>query len=408
MARGWHPLLAVKALEPSAIDLASTGEYQALGGTGEVPALATAPALPTGVRVLVADDDHRIRRAIASSLARLGFDVKVAEDGGPAVELAEHQHPDLALIDYSMPMSGLDVTRAIKARYGASTHVCILSGNDAEDVRLAAFDAGADDFLVKPISMTELRRRMAASARKQHAYIEARQAREQADRLLAWGTEASALLAHDLNNGLAVALSNISYLASVLELADDDRQALMSTQRALRRMSGLVANFVDIARFEDDALRPRPSQVAIRELLLEVMEVHAPSLARNIQHEVTCEPGLEGYFDEALIMRVLHNLVGNAARYCNTSGFIRLGAQAAGDMVELTVSNSGPTIPPELAGKLFSKYALGRGGQRGLGLYFCRLACEAQGGSAHHRSDPDGPTFILRLPAPRGDVTPSG
>jgi CheY-like chemotaxis protein len=190
----------VKALEPSAIDLSITGEYTAIGGSGEHVVPAAGPALPTGVRVLVADDDHRIRRAIASSLGRLGFDVKVAEDGGPAIALAEHQHPDVALIDYSMPMSGLDVTRAIKARYGASTHVCILSGNDAEDVRLAAFDAGADDFLVKPISMTELRRRMAASARKQHAYIEARQAREQADRLLAWGTEASALLAHDLNN----------------------------------------------------------------------------------------------------------------------------------------------------------------------------------------------------------------
>ena len=398
----------MKALEHSAIDLSITGEHAAVGANGEPVVVPAGPALPTGVRVLIADDDHRIRRAVASSLARLGFDVKVADDGGPALELAEHQHPDVALIDYSMPMSGLDVTRAIKARYGASTHVCILSGNDTEEVRLAAFDAGADDFLVKPISMGELRRRMAASARKQHAYIEARLAREHADRLLAWGTEASALLAHDLNTGLAVALSNISYLASVLELAPDDRQALLSTQRALRRMSGLVANFVDIARFEDDALQPRPSRVAVRELLLEVMEVHAPTLGREIRHTVTCEPDLAGYFDEALIMRVLHNLVGNATRYCNTGGYIRLAAQAVGGFVEIAVSNSGPAIPTELASKLFSKYALGRGGQRGLGLYFCRLACEAQGGAALHRADPDGPTFVLRLPAPTDAITPGG
>ena len=59
MARGWHPLLAVKALEPSAIDLASTGEYQALGGTGEVPALAAAgPGTPP---------DHWIARAASHS-----------------------------------------------------------------------------------------------------------------------------------------------------------------------------------------------------------------------------------------------------------------------------------------------------------------------------------------------------
>ncbi len=400
VARPWHALTGVKAIDLSSTELTMTGEYPALDGSGEIP-IPAAP-LPTGVRVLVADDDHRVRRAIASSLTRLGFDVKVAEDGAPAIALAEHQHPDLALIDYSMPTSGLIVARALKARYGAATHVCVLSGNDAEELRLAAFDAGADDFLVKPISMSELRRRMAASARKQHAYIEARLAREQADRLLAWGTEASALLAHDLNNGLAVALSNITYLAAVLELSPDDRQAMLSTQRALRRMSGLVANFVDIARFEDDALRPRSTKVMVRELLLEVMEVHAPSLGREIRHSVACDPQLQGYFDEALIARVLHNLVGNAARYCNTAGYIRLAAQAAPDLpgVELIVQNTGPAIPPDLAAKLFSKYALGRGGQRGLGLYFCRLACEAHGGTAHHLAEVDGPAFVLRLPTP--------
>jgi len=386
----------VKPFESTEVDRSVTGEYRALATGDSSPGLYP---LPVGVRVLVADDDLRVCRAIASSLGRMGFDVKVASDGGPAIESAEKHHPDLALVDYSMPQSGLEVARAIKGMYGASTHVCILSGNDSEEIRLAAFDAGADDFLGKPMSILELRRRMVAAARKQQAYIEARLAREQADRLLAWGTEASALLAHDLNNGLAVALSNISYLISVLELAPDDRQAMLSTQRALRRMSGLVANFVDIARFEDDALRPRPGTVAIADLLNEVMEVHAPTLGRDIRHSVTCPPGLEGYFDEALMMRVLHNLVGNAARYCNTGGTISLAASAATpDMIELVVFNSGPSIPTELAAKLFTKYALGRGGQRGLGLYFCRLACEAQGGTAHHRADADGPAFVLRVP----------
>jgi len=398
----------VKSAEQSVTELSVTGEYTALADPTPGSGIHSMP--PPGVRVLVADDDPRVRRAIASTLSRMGFDVRVAEDGAPAVTLAEQHHPDLALIDYSMPMSGLDVTRALKALYGPRTHVCILSGNDAEELRLAAFDAGADDFLVKPISMSELRRRMTASARAQHAYIETRQAREQADRLLAWGTEASALLAHDLNNGLAVALSNITYLASVLELNADDLQALQSTQRALRRMSGLVANFVDIARFEDDALRPRPVKVMVRDLLLEVMAVHAPSLGRDIRHAVACDPQLEGYFDEALIARVLHNLVGNAARYCNQGGLIRLtaGPATGAPGVEISVHNSGPPIPPELASRLFSKYALGRNGQRGLGLYFCRLACEAHGGSAVHSSESDGPTFVLRLPTPGPTPSPPG
>jgi signal transduction histidine kinase len=360
-------------------------------------------AIPKGVRVLVADDDPRIRRAIASSLSRSGFDVRAADDGAPALAMVEQMPFDLAVIDLGMPTSGLEVVRRIQEKYGAGCHVEILSGTDDEATRLEAFDAGADGYLVKPISIQELIRRLAASARSQQAYIEARQSREQADRLLAWGTEAAALLAHDLNNGLAVALSNITYLSQVIQVGEDEQQALHSILRALRRMSGLVANFVDIARFEDDALRPRIGPVKMRELLLEVMAVHAPSIGRQIKHSVSCDPELKGTFDEALIARVLHNLVGNALRYCNPGGAIRLAAtrwERDGELpgVEISVQNTGPQIPAATAARLFGKYALGKDGQRGLGLYFCRLACEAHGGGVRHESTTDGPMFVLQLP----------
>ncbi|HVV83347.1 MAG TPA: response regulator [Kofleriaceae bacterium] len=374
--------------------------------SGEHPLMLSASivAVPAGVRVLVADDDPRIVRAIASTLTRIGFDVRVANDGAPAMVMAEQSPPDLAIIDLGMPTGGNEVVRRLKELFGTAIHVQILSGTDEEEARLAAFDAGADGFLTKPISMKELQRRLVAAARSQRAYIEARQAREQADRLLAWGTEAAALLAHDLNNGLAVALSNMSYLSQVLTVTDDQGQALASTLRALKRMSGLVANFVDVSRFEDEALKPRPGVVRVRELMLEVMAVHAPSIGRDVRHAVTCDPELLGHFDEALVARVLHNLVGNAARYCHAGGMIRLTATGRPTIadepptLDITVENTGPHIAPHLADKLFGKYALGKGGQRGLGLYFCRLACEAHGGTIRYVATPDGPSFVLTLP----------
>ena len=379
--------------------------------SGEHPLMLSASyvTVPAGVRVLVADDDPRIVRAIASTLTRIGFDVRVADDGAPAMAMAEQTPPDLAIIDLGMPTGGNEVVRRLKELFGAAIHVQILSGTDEEQARLAAFDAGADGFLTKPISMKELQRRMVASARSQRAYIEARQAREQADRLLAWGTEAAALLAHDLNNGLAVALSNISYLSQVLTVTDDQGQALSSTLRALRRMSGLVANFVDIARFEDGALVPRPTEVHVHTLLLDVMAVHAPSIGRRIRHTVTCDAALVARFDEALVARVLHNLVGNALRYCDAGGLVSITATAvparatepAG--VEIAVANSGPPVPAAIVPRLFGKYAQGKDGQRGLGLYFCRLACEAHGGSIRHHATDGGPAFVLRLP-----ITPQG
>lgn len=360
--------------------------------------------VPAGVRVLVADDDPRIRRAVASSLIQQGFEVRVADDGLPAIALGEQTPFDLAVIDLGMPTSGLEVVRRLKELYGSAIHIEILSGDDDQATRLKAFDAGADGFMIKPISIHELRRRLAASARSQQAYIAARQAREQADRLLAWGSEAAALLAHDLNNGLAVALSNMTYLSQVLTVGEDESQALGSILRALRRMSGLVANFVDIARFEDDALSLRHTNVNVRELLLEVMGLHAPSISRQIRHNVSCDPELFAALDDALITRVLHNLVGNALRYCHAGGLVRLIAVAAPATetepagVEISVCNTGPQVPPALVPKLFGKYAQGKDGQRGLGLYFCRLACEAHGGRVRHQATDEGPAFVLRLP----------
>ena len=361
-------------------------------------------AMPQGVRVLVVDDDPRVRRIVVSTLVRVGFHVVAADDGVPAITLAESNPPDVAVVDLGMPTSGYEVVRRIKQLYGAACHVAVLSGRDDEDTRLAAFDVGADDFLVKPLSVAELRRRVLAAARIQQAYIDARLARERADRLLAYSAEAAALLAHDLNNGLQVALSNITYLSQVLDVGDDERQAMDSTLRALRRMSGLVANFVDIARFEDAAVKPRATPIQVRDLLLDVMAVHSPSLSRGVRHVVACEPDLVGQFDHALIERVLHNLVGNAVRYCNPGGMIRIAAKpwerpedAPG--VEITVQNTGPHIPEELRVNLFGKYQRGSNGKRGMGLYFCRLACEAHGGSIEQDPAPEGPMFRIRLPA---------
>jgi signal transduction histidine kinase len=257
----------------------------------------------------------------------------------------------------------------------------------------------------KPAAIPELRRRMIAAARTQQAYVETRLGRERADRLLAYGAEAAAMLAHDLNNGLAVALCNMMYLGDVLELAGDDRQAMTATTDALRRMSGLVANFVDIARFEDAACKPQRAATNVRSLLDTMLAVHAAVRSRNITFEVDCEPAVVGNFDPALIERVLHNLVGNAIRYCQTGGVVRLSASSWDSLecsgIEILVFNNGPKISDAQRGSLFAKYAKGTNGKSGFGLYFCRLACEAHGGSIDYMSSTgadSGSTFRVRVP----------
>jgi signal transduction histidine kinase len=356
---------------------------------------------PIGVRVLIVDDDELICRQMAAGLSASGYQVVTAHDGERAIAQAEETPPDVAIVDLEMPTSGLEVIRHLKKQSGPAVHVIVMTGHDDEGSRRDAFDAGTDDFVVKPTGLAELKRRLAAATRKQTAFVEVRVAKEVADRRMTYGAEAAALVAHDLNNGLAVALSNLQYLREELTALDKDQtDALATTIRSLRRMSGLVANFVDVARFEDAAVKPVVQRVRVHPVLDSVLEVNASSITRGVTIRIECAEDLEGRFDTALVERVLHNLVGNASRYCNQGGSIVVAAQPWNDhdSVTIAVTNSGPQVPENIRNNLFGKYVRGGGGKRGMGLYFCRLVAEAHGGRIDYEAAPDGPSFVLHLP----------
>jgi DNA-binding response OmpR family regulator len=113
---------------------------------------------------MVVDDDARIRRTLASALARGGFEVSTAADGVSALKLAHVDPPDIAIIDLNMPMGGLEVVRQLKADFGPAMFVAMLTGEDCDSTRDMCLEAGSDAVFVKPISPMELRRRLASAA----------------------------------------------------------------------------------------------------------------------------------------------------------------------------------------------------------------------------------------------------
>lgn len=347
------------------------------------------------------DDDLAICRQIASGLAAAGFQVVTAHDATGALAQATQTPPDVAIVDLG-GVSGFDIIRQLKRAHGASVHVIVLTGQDDEASRVEAFEAGTDDYVLKPIGLAEIRRRVTAAIRNQRAYVGVRLEKEAAERRLVYGQEASALLAHDLNNGLSVSLSNLSYLLDVVQGDDDVNDALGATLRSVRRMAGLVANFVDISRFEDAAVKPTVNRTKVRELFQSVIDVNASSVKKGATLQIDCDPAFEARFDIGLVERVLHNLFGNAMRYCQQGGHIELAAKRWIDgedgSVEIRVTNSGPQIPENIRANLFGKYVQGKGGKRGMGLYFCRLVAEAHGGNISCEATAEGPSFVLRLP----------
>ena len=118
-------------------------------------------------RILVVDDEPAVRGALDRALRLAGYDVELAEDGSRALELigGGNRH-DAVVLDVAMPgIDGLQVCERMRAN-GNRTAVLMLTARDAVDDRVAGLDAGADDYLVKPFALRELKARLRALLRR--------------------------------------------------------------------------------------------------------------------------------------------------------------------------------------------------------------------------------------------------
>jgi diguanylate cyclase (GGDEF)-like protein len=119
------------------------------------------------VKLLIADDDPVSRRVLEGTLTRLGHSVVTVAEGRSAIrELLAPGGPTLAILDWMMPeMDGLAVCREIRRRPEPYVYVILLTARDRREDMVAALDAGADDFLTKPLDTVELRARLRSGER---------------------------------------------------------------------------------------------------------------------------------------------------------------------------------------------------------------------------------------------------
>lgn len=116
-------------------------------------------------RVLVVDDETSIRRYLRAALSAQGFTIYEATNGQEAIDAVIANRPDIIILDLGLPdFDGIEVTRRL--REWSQTPIIILSVREAESDKIAALDAGADDYLTKPFSSGELMARMRVAMRR--------------------------------------------------------------------------------------------------------------------------------------------------------------------------------------------------------------------------------------------------
>ena len=121
------------------------------------------------MRILVVEDEARLRDLVERTLRREGYEVDAEGDGAAGFERARTGGYDLVLLDLMLPtMSGLEISMRLR-RQGIRTPILMLTARDAVDDRVAGLDAGGDDYLVKPFAFAELSARIRALLRRQGA-----------------------------------------------------------------------------------------------------------------------------------------------------------------------------------------------------------------------------------------------
>jgi signal transduction histidine kinase/ligand-binding sensor domain-containing protein len=202
------------------------------------------------------------------------------------------------------------------------------------------------------------------------------------------------MIVHDLKNPLN----------TVISLADDRPRI----QQCARQMLNMVANILDISKFEESALALQPIPVTVRDLFKQAFQ-ETEILFQDKGVLVQFEEGLSltVSVDRLLVIRVLVNLVSNAVKFTPPNGTVTLTARELlqQGMVQLAVKDTGIGIDPSKHHLLFLKFSqleerdLGKARSTGLGLAFCRMAVEAHGGKIWIDSAPGkGSVFYFTLP----------
>lgn len=126
-----------------------------------------------GAKVLVVEDEEALSDLLSYNLEKEGFDVAICMDGDDALVMVEEEAPDLVLLDWMLPnVSGIEICRQLRARVETrEVPVIMLTARGEEDDRVRGLDLGADDYLTKPFSMSELVARMKAILRRTNPMV---------------------------------------------------------------------------------------------------------------------------------------------------------------------------------------------------------------------------------------------
>ncbi|MEB2846690.1 response regulator [Endobacterium cereale] len=370
------------------------------------------------VSFLLVDDLEENLISLEALLRRDGLNLLKARSGDQALELLLEHDVALALIDVQMPgLNGFELAELMRGneRTRRVPIIFVTAGNTSDSRwRFQGYEAGAVDFIQKPIEPDVLRskaevffelyrQRQQIAAQRDELQQQA-EALKDADRRK---DEFLATLAHELRNPLAPLRNGLDILqrnpggANAAEIRN-------MMDRQLVHLVRLIDDLLDVSRVSQGKIELRKNTVRMDDIIRTAVESSRP-LIDGGGHKLTIAMPSDVLWvdgDQVRLSQAISNLVNNAAKYTPEDGLIDLHVSHDGEQVAIRVTDNGVGIPSDMQSKVFHMFTqiddhLQRSqGGLGIGLALVRQLVEMHGGSvdAYSSGPGKGSRFTIRLP----------
>jgi signal transduction histidine kinase len=385
-------------------------------------------------RALIADDEPDMLRFLKSQLAP-HFQILEAADGLQAVEKASHFLPDVILLDMMMPeKDGLQVCRELRAKTTTQNiPIILLTARADEETKLASLSAGANDFLSKPFSTTELHVRvknlveqsqLQRKLSRQNQVLEstleelkdAQTQLVQAEKLAGLGRMSAGII-HEINNPLNYAKTGLYSLRKKDRFLPDDEKAdfdevIRDIEEGVDRVKSIVS---DLRTFT----HPNPEQIEavdVQKVTNSALRFLSNQLKNSVRVELNVPEEFTVYGNSNKLVQVLVNLIQNAVDALKKKSFnngespeIMISTQSEPGKRALIIRDNGEGISPENLGRIFDPFFTTKdvGEGMGLGLSICYKIVAQYGGRMSVKSEPGRFTeFKLEFPEKYNNMSP--
>ena len=354
--------------------------------------------------VLVIDDEPSNFDVIEILLFNEGYDLHYEDNGEAAIASLTEINPDIILLDVMMPdVDGIEICQLIKKipQWHHIPIIIVTALSDKEDLA-RCLNAGADDFVSKPINSVELRARVRSMLRIKTQY-------DQIQDTMHLREEMMQTIVHDLRNPLIGIMLGCDSLKS-LNTDERNEKRIDQIRKTIEQMRLLVDDILTIGRIEAKKLILNLHKIDITKIARSAIADFEPLISNRNIELVSKFPTNPVYIsgDNHLIRRVIDNLLDNAIKFSPQQSSIILSIECLPqnshhqDLVKIQVIDHGIGVSPQQKQVIFEKYEIGNIvtgiSQIGLGLSFCKMAIEAhQGEIAVTNNQPKGAIFTILL-----------